>query len=45
MIVERKGNSIIAEIPKDMPLISGPDGLFKRIEIGVNNYDPSIFME
>ena len=27
-----------------MPLQHGPQGLFKRVEIGINNYDPSLFM-
>lgn len=37
--------SVLAEIPKEVPLLSGPDGFFKRIEIGVNNYVPDIFKE
>jgi uncharacterized membrane protein len=40
VVVEAKRHSIVAEISKDMPLLSGPDGLYKRVEIGVNNYDP-----
>lgn len=27
-----------------MPLQHGPEGLFKRVEIGINNYGPSLFM-
>jgi hypothetical protein len=27
-----------------MPLSASPDGLHKKVEIGVNNYQPSIFM-
>lgn len=44
IIVESQRKSIVAEISKDLPLLQGPDGLYKKIEIGVNNYDPSIFM-
>lgn len=39
IVVEAKRHTIVAEIPKEIPLLSGPDGLYKRIEIGVNNYD------
>lgn len=44
IVVESLNNSVVAEIPRDLPLVSGPDGLYKRIEIGVNNYSPSLFM-
>jgi hypothetical protein len=44
VVIEQKGHTVIAEIPKDLPLLTGPDGLYKKIEIGVNNYDPSIFL-
>ena len=44
IVVETKRNTVVAEISKELPLLSGPDGFFKRVEIGVNNYDPSIFM-
>lgn len=27
-----------------MPLQQSPEGLFKRVEIGINNYDPTLFM-
>ena len=27
-----------------MPLLASPEGFFKRIEIGINNYEPAIFM-
>jgi hypothetical protein len=37
--------SVLAEIPKEVPLLSGPDGFFKRIEIGVNNYEPERFRD
>lgn len=44
LVVETFNNTVVAEIPRDLALVSGPDGLYKRIEIGVNNYSPSIFM-
>ena len=28
-----------------MPLLACPDGFYKRIEIGVNNYNPSNFID
>ena len=34
----------LAEVSKEIPLITSPEGLYKRIDIGVNNYDPQIFM-
>lgn len=33
----------LAEVSNRIPLCASPEGLFKRIDIGVNNYDPSIF--
>lgn len=30
----------LAEVSKDIPLITSPEGMYKRIDIGVNNYDP-----
>lgn len=44
IVTEAKRHTVVAEIPKELPLLSGPDGFYKRIEIGVNNYDPSLFM-
>ena len=44
MVVERERQTIVTEIPRDLPLVQGPDGLYKRVEIGVNNYSPSVFM-
>lgn len=41
MVVEAKRHTVVAEISKDLPLLKGPDGLYKKIEIGVNNYEPS----
>ena len=34
----------LAEVTKEIPLITSPEGMYKRIDIGVNNYDPQIFM-
>lgn len=33
----------LAEVAKDIPLQASPEGLFKRVDIGVNNYDPALF--
>lgn len=44
LVVETKNNTIVTEVGKEMPLTAGPDGLHKKIEIGVNNYSPSIFL-
>lgn len=30
----------LAEVCADISLIASPEGLYKRIEIGVNNYNP-----
>ncbi len=38
VVVETKNNSIVTEIGKEMQLSPGPDGLHKKVEIGVNNY-------
>lgn len=32
------------EIGPEISLMSGPYGLYRLIEIGVNNYDPHLFM-
>jgi hypothetical protein len=40
IVVEAKRHTVIADIAKELPLLTGPDGLYKKIEIGVNNYDP-----
>ena len=34
----------LAEVSKEIPLITSPEGLYKRIDIGVNNYSPQVFM-
>ena len=44
LVVESKNQQIVSEIDKSLPLKMGPDGLYKQIEIGVNNYDPQLFM-
>jgi hypothetical protein len=31
---------ILMEFSPEIPLLSGPSGLYRLIEIGVNNYDP-----
>ena len=33
----------LAEVSAQIPLVSSPEGLFKRVDIGVNNYDPALF--
>ena len=44
LVVETQNNTVVTEIGREMPLTPGPDGLHKKVEIGVNNYSPSIFM-
>ena len=44
LVVDTLNHSVITEIGKEMPLSLGPEGMHKRIEIGVNNYSPSIFL-
>ena len=44
LVVETKNNTVVTEIGKEMPLTPGPDGLHKKVEIGVNNYSPVIFL-
>ena len=44
VVVETKNHSIVTEIGKEMPLQASPDGLHKKVEIGVNNYQPTIFL-
>lgn len=44
VLVDQNRQTILAEIGRDFSLISGPDGFFKRVEIGVNNYDPTQFL-
>ena len=44
LVVEAQNNAVVTEIGKEMPLTPGPDGMHKKVEIGVNNYSPSIFL-
>lgn len=44
IICEASKQIPLAEVSKEIPLLSSPEGLYKRIDIGVNNYNPSIFM-
>ena len=38
VVVDSQNQSILAEINSIVPLLTSPEGLFKRIEIGINNY-------
>jgi len=33
----------LAEVSKEIPLLTSPEGLYKRVDIGVNNYNPQAF--
>lgn len=44
VVVEAHNNAVITELGREVPLTPGPDGLHKKVEIGVNNYSPSIFL-
>ena len=44
VVVDQMTNQVLAEVPSRMSLNQSPEGLFKRVEIGINNYDPSLFM-
>jgi hypothetical protein len=45
VLVESTKKSVLVEITGDpTTLQSGPNGFFKRLEIGVNNYDPMEFL-
>lgn len=44
VLVDSNTQTVLAELSNDLPLLSGPEGLYKRLEIGINNYDPSIFL-
>jgi hypothetical protein len=44
LVIETKHNKVVTEIGKEMPLTASPEGLFKKVEIGVNNYSPTIFL-
>lgn len=43
VVCDSANQSPLAEVSKEIPLLPSPEGLYKRIEIGVNNYDPIIF--
>lgn len=45
VLIDSHSQTVLAELSHDLPLLSGPEGLFKRLEIGINNYDPSIFLQ
>ena len=44
VVVDSMNQSVLAEINSIVPLMASPEGLFKRIEIGINNYEPKAFM-
>ena len=44
VVVDQRNQQILAEVLARMSLQQSPDGLFKRVEIGINNYDPTLFM-
>jgi hypothetical protein len=44
MVVADANNQVLVELGPDISLLSGPQGFYKSIEIGVNNYDPQQFM-
>ena len=44
VVVDKKNDMILAEVNTLMPLQQSPEGLFKQVEIGVNNYDPTMFI-
>ena len=43
VVCEASRNAPLAEISRQIPLCTSPEGMFKRIDIGVNNYDPAVF--
>ena len=44
IVVDSLTHTVLAEISSKIPLLTSPEGLFKRIEIGINNYQPATFM-
>jgi hypothetical protein len=44
LVIEMQNNTVVTEIGKEQRLTPGPDGLHKKVEIGVNNYSPQIFI-
>jgi len=45
VVCESRKQIPLAEVSKEIPLLTSPEGLYKRIDIGVNNYDPNVFMD
>ena len=45
MVVADVENNALVEMGSDVPLQSGPEGFYRMIEIGVNNYDPQLFIK
>ena len=44
VVVSQTDQLPLVEIGSDIPLMSSPFGLYKLIEIGINNYDPHLFL-
>ena len=44
VVVDQRNHQVLAEVSSRIPLQHSPEGLFKRVEIGINNYDPALFM-
>ena len=44
VVIETHHDTVVTELGRESPLTPGPDGLHKRVEIGVNNYSPETFM-
>ena len=44
VVVDKRNEVVLAEVNTLVPLQQSPEGLFKQVEIGVNNYDPTMFM-
>lgn len=40
VVCEAKKQTPLAEVTPEIPLITSPEGFYKRVDIGVNNYDP-----
>ena len=43
LFVESSKQTVVADISKDLSLFQSPLGFYKKIEIGINNYDPNVF--
>jgi hypothetical protein len=44
MVIASAEQQPLVELGSEIPLMSSPEGLYKLIEIGVNNYDPHMFL-